>query len=270
MLASHPASIDPQPAERWAATQRELAERVAALEHANVELWRSNAKLAEFASIAAHDLRAPLQTMTGYAELLADHAAASLDPESIEYLDAIRRGATRLQSLVEGLLAYARVGTTIRRREEVACQQLMDDACDALAARIAEMNATLRYRSLPAVVGDPTELAQVFQNLVGNALKFTRPGIAPVVEVTAHRAGEEWRFEVADNGIGIEARHRERIFRVFQRLQAQGAEASTGIGLAMCKRIVEGHGGRIWAEDNPGAGARLCFTIPAPVCWSPF
>lgn len=248
----------------------ELADRVAELEDANAELARSNDELGEFAFIASHELRAPLQTIGGYAELLADIAGDSLDTEAAEYLLDIRRGADRLRVLVDALLSYARVGTGVRRRDDVDCEAVVAACAEDLRARIDETGATLSCGPLPTVVADPDELAVVFANLLANALKFGRPGVALEVEVSATRVGQSWRFAVGDNGIGIEPAHRERVFRVFQRAPGQAGGSGSGIGLAVCRRIVEGHGGRIWAEEGIGGGARLFFTIPAPVCWSPF
>lgn len=248
----------------------ELAERVAELEAINTELARSNDELAEFAFIASHELRAPLQTIGGFAELLADHVGDSLDTEAAEHLDDIRRGTDRLRILVDSLLAYARVGTGVRRREDVDCEAVVSACADDLRSRIAETGATLSCGPLPTVVADPDEMAVVFGNLLANALRFGRPGVALEVEVSATRVGQSWRFAVGDNGIGIEPSHRERVFRVFQRAPGQSCGSGSGIGLAVCRRIVEGHGGRIWAEEGASGGARLFFTIPAPVCWSPF
>lgn len=246
--------------------------RLAELERANVDLQRSNADLREFASVAAHELRAPLQTVIGFAELLDAHAGSSLDEEAAEYLHDIRRGAVRLEALVEGLLAYARIGTSPRRREEVRCDLVLDEVCEALAIPIAEAGATLVFdQSLPVLVGDWSELTQVFQNLVTNALAYRRDGFAPVIRITGHRLEEGWQITVEDNGRGIDPQYRDRLFRLFQRLPGSQVSAGSGIGLAMCKRIVEGHGGCIWAEDVPGAsGTRLCFTIPVAACWNPF
>lgn len=248
----------------------DLVRRIADLEESNRELSRSNAELVEFASLAAHELRSPLQTITLLTEVLASHGR-QLDSDEADCVDGIQRSADRLRALVEDLLAYARVGTVVRRREDVDCAQLVADSRESLRARLAETGATVLCRDLPVVVGDPGELAVVFQNLIANGLKFGRPEVAPTIDVSAQRVGQDWQFNVTDNGIGIEPRNRERVFRVFQRLSTDDGPVGSGIGLATCRRIVEGHGGRIWADVNPdGPGARLSFTIPAPVCWSPF
>ena len=249
-----------------------LLRRVAALEADRAELQRSNADLVEFASVAAHELRSPLQTVTGFAEILADHVGASLDAQSTDYLHGIQRNASRLQALVEALLVYARIGTTVRQRVDVHCDQLVAEACESIACLIVQTGAEVTCGPLPTVIGDPVELALVFQNLISNALKFARAEIPPRVHITARRDDGAWRFEVSDNGLGIEPHHRDRVFRVFQRLPGQVAStgSGTGIGLAICKRVIEGHGGRIWAEGKPERGACIIFTLPIPVCWSPF
>ena len=247
-----------------------LLRRIAALESDNAELLRSNADLLEFASVAAHELRSPLQTITGFAELLAAEVGTSLGGEGQEYLDGMRRSASRLQGLVDGLLVYARVGTTVRRREDVDCDELAAEACESLARRMAAAGATVAWASLPTVVGDPTELTLVFRNLISNAVKYRKPDLPATVHLSACQVDGKWQIQVDDNGVGIDERHRERVFRVFQRLPGQEANAGTGIGLAVCKRIVEGHGGRIWVEGNDEGGTRVCFTLPIPVCWSPF
>lgn len=247
-----------------------LLRRVAALEGDNAELIRSNAQLAEFASVAAHELRSPLQTITGYAQLLAAETGPSLGDNGGKYLDGMLRSAARLEELVEGLLVYARVGTSVRARDDVDCGQLAADACENLASSMAASGATVDWESLPTVVGDATELALVFRNLISNAIKYVKPGQPPTIRICAERADGAWRIAVEDDGTGIDERHRERVFRVFQRLPGRAPGGSTGIGLAVCKRIVEGHGGRIWIEANDPAGTRACFTVPIPVCWSPF
>lgn len=272
-LTAAPYGPDPGASRSTAHAQGEdgLSSVVAALEVANAELRRSNAELMEFASIAAHELRAPLQTITGFAELLEAHAGESLDITSSDYLRGIRRGAERLHALVEALLTYARVGTDVRRREEVDCGDLINTICDALAVRISETAATVTAEgSLPVLVADAAELEQLFQNLIANAITYCRAGVEPRIRIAADRMDRMWQFVVADNGIGIDPRYRERVFRVFQRLPGSDMGTRSGIGLAVCKRIVEGHGGRIWAEENSGGGTRMCFTLPAPVCWSPF
>ena len=247
-----------------------LARRVAALESNNAELLRSNADLVEFASVAAHELRSPLQTIMGFAELLTDEAPDALSDNGRQYLDGMRRSAARLENLVEALLVYARVGASVRSREDVDCEQLAAETCESLAASISAAGASVEWGSLPTVIGDPAELALVFHNLVSNAVKYRRPDVSARVHLSAIEVVGKWRFQVDDNGVGIDVRHRDRVFSVFQRLPGQSPAGGTGVGLAVCRRIVEGHGGRIWVEGSPQGGTRVCFTVPIPVCWSPF
>lgn len=244
--------------------------RIAALERDNAELLRSNADLMELASVAAHELRSPLQTIVGYADLLAADAGGDLDAENRRRLDGLRTSAARLSALVEGLLVYARVGTTVRRREDVDLEVLVAGACEDLAASMAAAGATVDWADLPTVRGEAAELALVVRNLVANALTHRRPDRPPTVRVSAGQSGGAWRVSVSDDGPGIDERDRERVFRAFQRGPVQGPGAGTGLGLAVCRRIVEGHGGRIWAEGNDRGGATVSFTVPIPVCWSPF
>ncbi|MGQ0742909.1 MAG: sensor histidine kinase [Acidimicrobiales bacterium] len=249
-----------------------MAARLAVLERQVEELSRSNSDLVEFASVAAHELRAPLQTIRGYAELLGQSAAENLDPEAADCLAGIERSTHRLSHLVDGLLAYARVGTVVRERVEVDLAGLLDGALDLLGGSVAATGASVSAGPLPTVIGDPDELGLVLHNLLSNSLNHTRDGVAPQVDIAAQRLERWWQVEVTDNGPGIDAAHRERVFRVFQRATtASGSRPGSGIGLSVCKRIVEGHGGRIWVEDNPaGPGTRMCLALPVPVCWSPF
>lgn len=248
----------------------DLADAGKRQERLNDELSRSNADLTEFASVAAHDLKSPLQTIAGYTQLLRRHPPVLADEESAEYVEAIARSAGRLQAMIDGLLAYARVGTSGRRRRRVDWSQLISEVEGSLATQLAATAARLSWSDLPSIQGDALELCQLFQNVIDNAIKYRRPDEPPRVTVTAQPMGEEmWRFEVRDNGMGIDPDSRTRVFRVFQRTGA-GVE-STGIGLPICRRIVEGHGGRMWVEENPGGGTLVCFTLPTPpVCWNPF
>jgi PAS domain S-box-containing protein len=248
----------------------DLADAGKRQERLNDELSRSNADLTEFASVAAHDLKSPLQTIAGYAQLLRRHPPVLADEESAEFVEAIARSAHRLQAMIDGLLTYARVGTSGRRRRRVDWSQLIADVEGSLATQLAETAAELTWSDLPPIQGDALELCQLFRNVIDNAIKYRRPDEPPRVTVTAQpTGGDMWRFEVRDNGIGIEPAFRTRVFRVFQRTGA-GVE-STGIGLPICRRIVEGHGGRMWVEENGGGGTLVCFTLPTPpVCWNPF
>ena len=228
------------------------------------ELARSNAELAQFAYVASHDLQEPLRTITSYLQLLKRrYQGRVLDEGADEYMAFAVDGAARMQALIQAVLTYARVGTHGREFAPIACPALVDDAVANLSARIADTGARVAHESLPTVRGDGAQLGQLFQNLIGNALKFHRPEETPEVTVTAARAGNEWTIAVRDNGIGIPPDQAARIFQMFQRLHTRAEYEGTGIGLAVCKKIVERHGGRIWVESTPGEGATMLFTLPS-------
>jgi len=240
-------------------TERARAE--AALEESRTELERSNADLARFAYVASHDLQEPLRTVSSYLSLLKRRYRGQLDESADEFIDYAVDGATRMSALIRDVLAYSRVGTRAREFAPVDCAALVAMATADLQARIADTGARVTAMGLPTVCGDETQLGQLFQNLIGNALKFCRD--APDVRVSAERQGDAWLLRVRDNGIGIAPEQAERIFQVFQRLHSRTEYEGTGIGLAVCKRIVERHGGRIWVESEPGHGATFLFTLPA-------
>jgi chemotaxis family two-component system sensor kinase Cph1 len=229
----------------------------------NRALLESNADLSQFASVAAHDLKSPAQAVLGFAELLALQPGVAGDEEATEYVGAIVKSAQRMGALVDDLLDYSRVGTTRRERRPVDAAELWSDTVRAHSRDIAATGATVRAGALPTVLGDATLLALVFSNLLTNALKFRGPGVVPAIEVWAEAEDAMWRFVVADNGIGVDPRFRERAFGMFERLPTRSAYDGTGIGLAICKRVVERHGGGIRLDANPGGGTRVVFTLPA-------
>jgi PAS domain S-box-containing protein len=226
------------------------------------ELERSNTELQQFAYVASHDLQEPLRIVSSYMQLLSERYTGKLDAKADKYIEYAVDGTRRMQRLIADLLAYSRVGTQAKPFEEVNCTELVAETIRNLGKAIEESGAKLSTGELPTVMGDPTQLGQVFQNLIANAIKFHGDN-PPQVEISARKDGNNWEFCVADNGIGIDPQFHERIFLIFQRLHEQGKYPGSGIGLAIVKKIVERHGGRIWIESELGKGSRFYFTIPA-------
>lgn len=241
-------------------TEQREAE-VELLQHAD-ELARSNAELEQFAYVASHDLQEPLRMIASYTQLLARRYRGRLDADADEFIQYVVDGAKRMQMLINDLLAYSRVGTRGRELAPVEMEAVLSQALMNLRGAIEEGGASVIRAPMPRVVGDEGQLVQLFQNLIGNAIKF-RGERPPRVEVSALRCGSEWEFRIKDNGIGIEEAYFERIFAIFQRLHGHGEYAGTGIGLAICKKIVERHMGRIWVESTPGRGTTFRFTLQA-------
>jgi PAS domain S-box-containing protein len=233
--------------------EKELASRAQ-------DLARSNAELEQFAYVASHDLQEPLRMVTSFTQLMVNRYKDKLDSDADEFIEYIADGAKRMSRLINDLLEYSRVGTKVRPLSPTDCARVFELACTNLRVTIAESRAKVTMDPLPTVLGDETQLLQLFQNLIGNALKFR--GAAPTnVHVGAERQNGQWLFRISDNGIGIEPRYAERIFVIFQRLHSRSEYAGTGIGLAICKKIVERHGGRIWVESELGSGATFCFLL---------
>ena len=251
--------------DRTAALEAEVGERMRAeqaLAQKAEELTRSNVELERFASAASHDLQEPLRMIASYTQLLAKRYHGRLDADADEFIGYAVEGATRMQRLVNDLLAYARVGTRGKPFEPTDCSAVLARVTSDLRMTIEEVGAAVTSDPLPTVAADPSQLGLVFQNLVGNAIKF-RGEAPPRVQVSAQRNGGEWLFSVRDNGIGIDPQYFDRLFQIFQRLHGRGEYPGTGIGLAICKKVVERHGGRIWIESAPGKGSTFLFTIPA-------
>ena len=244
------------------AVERQLRETAAALEHQTAELMRSNAELQQFAYVASHDLQEPLRMVASYTQLLARRYQGKLDQDADEFIAYAVDGAKRMQALINDLLAYSRVGTQAREFEQIDLNTMVDRVTGDLAGAIDDAGASVVRDELPTVLGDPVQLGQLFLNLVSNAIKF-HDGGSPTVQISATREGKYWRLAVKDNGIGIAPEFADRIFIIFQRLHTREEYPGTGIGLAICKKIVERHGGRIWLEAEPGAGATFLFTLPA-------
>lgn len=243
----------------------EVAERrriEEALAQRTEDLARSNTELEQFAYMASHDLQEPLRMVSSYTQLLAQRYRGKLDADADEFIAYAVDGARRMQRLIEDLLAYSRVDRDGKGFEPTACEAVFDRALASLRVVVDESDAVVTHEALPTVAANGSQLYQLFQNLIGNAIKF-RGQEPPRVHVAAQRKVDGWLFSVRDNGIGIAPEHAERIFVMFQRLHTRGEYPGTGMGLAMCKKIVENHGGRIWVESEPGKGATFYFTIPA-------
>jgi signal transduction histidine kinase len=226
------------------------------------ELQRSNAELEQFAYVASHDLQEPLRKVTSFCQLLQRRYGGQLDEKADQYIEFAVDGAKRMQVLINDLLAFSRVGRSVQGLGPVDCDAVLADAQVALSAQIDQAGAVIEAGPLPVVRGQRTLLTVVFQNLLGNALKF-RSERPPRVAVTAERDGTFWLFSVTDNGIGIEPQYADRVFLIFQRLHDRAAYAGTGIGLAMCRKIIEYFGGRIWLDTSAADGSRFVFTVPA-------
>ncbi|MBP0001298.1 MAG: PAS domain S-box protein [Cyanobacteria bacterium SID2] len=259
----------------WTDWERELLNQLAdrlniALDQAKLldnairysrELARSNRELEQFAYIASHDLQEPLRAVTGFAELLEEDYRDRLDGEALEYLNFIVDGARRMQQLIRDLLAFSRVGTRGKAFVSTDLERVLDLAESNLQVSVVESQASISRDRLPCVLADESQMLQLFQNLIGNAIKF-RGDRQPEVCVTVEALPNCWQFCVSDNGIGIDPKFSERVFEVFQRLHTRQHYEGTGIGLAICKKIVERHGGRIWVESSSGAGSQFYFTLP--------
>ncbi len=234
----------------------------ARLRRAVDDLKRSNEELEQFAYVASHDLQEPLRMVSSYMQLLKRRYEGKLDSDANDFIGFAVDGASRMQTLIQDLLIYSRVGTRGKPFEPTNCEDVLGQVLMNLDIAIDEGGAVVTHDPMPTVVADSSQLAQLFQNLIGNAIKF-HGDEPPRVHVAAEQKGDEWEFSVADNGIGIDPEFFERIFVIFQRLHGRDEYSGTGIGLAVCKKIVERHGGRMWVESEQGRGATFYFTIPA-------
>jgi light-regulated signal transduction histidine kinase (bacteriophytochrome) len=260
--------------QKTAALSAEIGQRKLAydkLTRAVADLERSNNELEQFAYVSSHDLQEPLRMVTSYVQLLQRRYQGQLDADADEFIAFAVDGAKRMQRLINDLLAFSRVGTRGRELVAVSSDTALAQGLNGLELLIEDNHARITYDLLPLVMGDREQLAQLFQNLVSNAVKFHSEA-APEVHISAIRVAASdpearpmWQFSVRDNGIGIDAQYFERIFVIFQRLHSKEEYAGTGIGLAVCKKIVERHGGRIWVESQLGQGATFFFTWPAIV-----
>ncbi|MEU5047332.1 sensor histidine kinase [Streptomyces griseorubiginosus] len=247
--------------------QEALTQQAADLDAQAVELRRSNAELEQFAYVASHDLQEPLRKIASFCQLLEKRYGDALDDRGRQYIDFAVDGARRMQVLINDLLTFSRVGRVNDARVPVGLDRTLDKALANLGAAVEESGARVdRPERLPEIVGDPTLLAMLWQNLIGNALKFRRPELTPHVVITCDTDPDEpdsLLMTVTDNGIGIPEQFTEKVFIIFQRLHSRDAYGGTGIGLALCKKIVEQHGGRIWIDTAHTDGTRFCFTLPS-------
>nr|WP_232329297.1 MULTISPECIES: sensor histidine kinase [Nocardia] len=241
-----------------------LARQADDLDRQTVQLRRSNAELEQFAYVASHDLQEPLRKVAAFCQLLEKRYGDQLDERAKQYIDYAVDGAKRMQRLINDLLTFSRVGRVIEGNEMVALDGALDSALDNLSGAIEESGAVIeRPERMPEVAGQPTLLTMLWQNLIGNAVKFRTPGTAPVVRIECEPGDEpdEWRFSVSDNGIGIAPEFADKVFVIFQRLHNREDYGGTGIGLALCKKIVEYHGGDLWIDTEYTGGARFRFTL---------
>jgi len=237
------------------------------LDDQTVELRRSNAELEQFAYVASHDLQEPLRKVASFCQLIEKRYGDQLDERGTEYIAFAVDGAKRMQVLINDLLTFSRVGRLNAAYTDVDLDETLDVALGNLSTAIEESGAdVVRPAQLPAVIGDPTLLTMLWQNLIGNAVKFAKPGDAPRIVVECERAAgeheDQWSFSVTDNGIGISPEFVDKVFVIFQRLHAREVYSGTGIGLALCKKIVEHHGGTIWIDTSYTAGTQFRFTLP--------
>jgi signal transduction histidine kinase len=258
-LARLPASVRRAQQEKRLRDQRRQAEED--LAQKVVELARSNAELEQFAYVASHDLQEPLRTIANYTQLLAERYRGKLDEQADKYIAYSVDGAVRMQALIQDLLKFSRVGRAEIEPRTTDCRRVVEHALTNLHATVLESRATVKWDSLPVVKADPSQLTLVFQNLIANAIKFHGPE-RPVIQIDAEKTDHEWVFTVSDNGIGIPAENWQDIFVIFRRLHTRAEYEGNGIGLSICKKIIERHGGRIWIEAQANPGCSFKFTLP--------
>lgn len=227
------------------------------------DLAQSNAELEQFAYVSSHDLQEPLRMVTSYAQLLERRYRSQFDEDGLEFLHYIVDGAKRMRQLIDDLLSFSRVGTQAKALSPVSSEAALNAALANLSLSISESGAEIKREPLPVVLADQSQLTQLFQNLIANAIVYRRADEPPRIQIRAEKKDRQWQFAVKDNGIGIAPEHHERIFVIFQRLHGRGEYPGTGIGLAICKKIAERHGGRIWVESEVGKGSIFYFLLPA-------
>ncbi|MEM7016313.1 MAG: ATP-binding protein [Pseudomonadota bacterium] len=242
-------------------TQTQLREHRDALARSNMELRHSNEELEQFAYIASHDLQEPLNTVTGFANLLMMDYGSVLDEVGKQYLTHMIQSTGRMQDLIAALLDYSRLGRN-QQTAMIDCTKLVEKVLADLSSVILTSQAIIHTGSLPTLIGYEQELERLFQNLIKNALKFQPPSAKPSIEITSEQCEEGWQFSVKDNGIGIAPEFHQKIFAIFQRLHTRDKYEGTGIGLSQCRKIIELHNGRIWVESAPGQGCTFYFILP--------
>jgi signal transduction histidine kinase len=240
---------------------QELATAHSELARTNVELGRSNNELEQFAYVASHDLQEPLRKVTSFVQLLQERYRSQLDDRADQYIEFAVDGASRMQQLISDLLAFSRIGRTTDGFIAGPMRDCVNRAIGNLDIAVQEADVTFEFEALPDVFGDPSLLISLWQNLIGNSIKF-RADASALIRIGCQMVDNEWVFSVTDNGIGIEPRFADKVFVIFQRLHGREAYEGTGIGLAMCRKIVEYHGGRIWLDQHVVSGSRICFTLP--------
>lgn len=241
-------------------TEREKAERT--LKQTLEKLESKNQELEKFAYVVSHDLREPLRGITSYIKLLQKKCTNQIDETARGYMDYIVESADRMKILIQKLLRYSRIGTIAKDFREFDLNYTLDKVISDLKVAIVENNADIVRQDMPRIWGDETCISLLFQNLISNAMKFSSDAERPKIEITAERNEQEWQFCVSDNGIGIDPKYQDEIFRMFQRVDPESKSPGTGIGLAICKKIVDNHNGKIWVESEPGNGSDFYFTLP--------
>jgi PAS domain S-box-containing protein len=244
-----------------AAAELERQQAEALLKHQKEDLARSNAELQQFAYVASHDLQEPLRMVTSYLELLERRYKGQLDAKADQFIGYAVDGAVRMQALINALLSYSRIGTKDESWQPVDCEVLLQEVLTNLQVTIDQNQASITHDPLPSVIADRTQLAQLFQNLISNGIKF-RQAATPQIHIGVERLADKWLLSIRDNGIGIDQQYGDRIFVIFQRLHSRGDYPGTGIGLAICKKIVERHGGKLWVKSELDQGATFYFTLP--------
>lgn len=244
--------------------EAELARTREILQHTNDRLLISNRDLEQFAYVASHDLQEPLRMVVSYSQLLERKYHGQLDDDAHTFLHFMIEGGVRMQAMILDLLEFSRVDRAGDEPERFDCGKAVDEALRSLTHAITEAGAEIIRADLPDIIYIRHQFVRLIQNLIGNAVKYHHSGRPPRIAISAHRVGAAWTFSVSDNGIGIDPTYSERIFIIFQRLHTRDKYSGTGIGLAVCKKIVEHHGGRIWVESDPGNGSTFLFTVPDP------